>query len=120
MTQKYPFSCEDLGLFGCSNLECQEVPGQIGCCSNPKCREENRVIHFHSACHPCAGTRTSFDKATDTLTIECRACQTHIIEILVAPSRVTRAEMRRRLAERIVPITQEEAIAEVLSDLQKI
>ena len=72
MAQKYPFSCEELDQIGCAN---------------PECREDHRVIYFHSKCHPDAGTWASFDKATGTVTIECLLCRKHLIEVLVAPSR---------------------------------
>jgi hypothetical protein len=54
-------------------------------CSEPNCGHDHTVLFLHSACHPSAGTKVSYDKRTGSLTIACRRCDKLVAEVKVAP-----------------------------------
>ena len=53
-------------------------------CNAPGCdHKDHNVLFLHPQCHVDAGTWSSYDKATGTLTIRCRACERAFVEILI-------------------------------------
>ena len=53
-------------------------------CGTPNCGHDHTVLFLHSACHPLAGTRASYDKRTGNLTIECKRCKKLVAEVKVS------------------------------------
>jgi hypothetical protein len=53
-------------------------------CGQPNCGHDHSVIFLHSACHPSAGTRVSYDKPTGLLTVACRRCEKLVAQVKVA------------------------------------
>lgn len=53
-------------------------------CGEPNCGHDHTVLFLHSACHPNAGSRASYDKRDGLLTIECRRCKKLVARVKVA------------------------------------
>lgn len=56
----------------------------IAGCDEPNCDHDHSVLYLHSACHPNAGTRVSYEKLTGLLTIDCRRCKKLVAQVKVA------------------------------------
>lgn len=41
-------------------------------------------VYLHARCHPSAGTRASYSKATGVLTVRCRHCRAHVASLAIA------------------------------------
>jgi hypothetical protein len=66
-------SREDLDGLGCSTPECDHI--------------HHSVAYLHPRCHPDAGTWTSYDKRTGSLTIQCRHCDKPFATFSLPPTR---------------------------------
>jgi hypothetical protein len=54
-------------------------------CSSPDCpHDDHGELFLHGRCHPSAGTRAAFDRKTGLLHLRCRACQAHIVTLVIA------------------------------------
>lgn len=61
-------------------------------CDVPDCTHEHDAeLFLYSVCHPKAGIRVCYNRLTGLLTLSCRSCHKHMVDVAVAETLPTDA-----------------------------